>query len=316
MDSLFLEADAPGDPPEGSKPEKARAWLSRCNKDPSTDCWAVLEYLLDAGLPIEESRDPQNAHMRRGNDHSLNRIDRLLTKSGLMFEASTLRYADGSARPAKPEFDVATESHAAPTREAAPDESFDIISSIFKSSPGSSSQKVHAAYSGVQSPRSNGGTARLFISHSSADQDLADAFVDLLETGIQGLSSSHIFCTSLEGLGIPAGMNFVEHIRGQLSGCTAFIPLVSSNYVRSDFCLCELGATWALLNRMLPVIAPAFDTDRVPGILRGVQYKKLDLSSDLDDIRDHIVPILAIAPGPTARWNKKRDHFLRHMVIP
>jgi hypothetical protein len=253
--------------------------------------------------------------MRSGNDHCLNRIDRILTKFGLAFEASALRFTDGSARPAKPKYDAITESTVTPGQETEPDDLFYSFGSVFKPSPASSSPSSDAANSRVKSPNADGGTARLFISHSSADQELADAFVDLLETGIQGLSSSHIFCTSLEGLGIPAGMNFVEHIREQLGGCTAFVPLISSNYVQSDFCLCELGATWALLNRMLPVIAPAFDTERVPGILRGVQYKKLDISSDLDDIRDHIVPILAIESGPTARWNKKRDHFLKFLAI-
>jgi hypothetical protein len=29
LDNLFLHADAPGDPPEGSKPVKTQAWLRR-----------------------------------------------------------------------------------------------------------------------------------------------------------------------------------------------------------------------------------------------------------------------------------------------
>jgi hypothetical protein len=33
LDSLFLYADAPGEPPEGSKPVKTLAWLRRINKE-------------------------------------------------------------------------------------------------------------------------------------------------------------------------------------------------------------------------------------------------------------------------------------------
>lgn len=39
----------------------------------------------------------------------------------------------------------------------------------------------------------------LFISHSSADKYLIDAFVDLLQTGI-GLNHNQVFCTSLENV--------------------------------------------------------------------------------------------------------------------
>ena len=32
LNNLFLHADAPGEPPEGSKPVKTQAWLRRINK--------------------------------------------------------------------------------------------------------------------------------------------------------------------------------------------------------------------------------------------------------------------------------------------
>ncbi len=42
----------------------------------------------------------------------------------------------------------------------------------------------------------------LFISHAEVDKPLVDPFVDLLQTGID-VPRTSIFCTSLEGMGIP-----------------------------------------------------------------------------------------------------------------
>jgi len=51
--------------------------------------------------------------------------------------------------------------------------------------------------------------AKVFISHSVKDKELANAMVDLLQTGI-GINTNDIFCSSVEGLGIPGGANFIK----------------------------------------------------------------------------------------------------------
>lgn len=55
----------------------------------------------------------------------------------------------------------------------------------------------------------------LFVSHASADKELIDAFVDLLQTGI-GLNHDQVFCTSLEGLDIPKGKDFINFIHERM----------------------------------------------------------------------------------------------------
>ena len=47
MDNLFMYADAPGDPPEGSKITKATEWLRRINKDISINPLIVLGLLIE-----------------------------------------------------------------------------------------------------------------------------------------------------------------------------------------------------------------------------------------------------------------------------
>lgn len=56
MDSLFMYAEAPGDPPDGSKPVKALEWLRRINKEGGERTLSIIgrivEKYLEAPAPI------------------------------------------------------------------------------------------------------------------------------------------------------------------------------------------------------------------------------------------------------------------------
>ena len=58
LDNLFTYAGASGDPPEGSKPAKALAWLRLTNKDEQTNPLAVIGKVIETYM--EEPLDPQN----------------------------------------------------------------------------------------------------------------------------------------------------------------------------------------------------------------------------------------------------------------
>jgi hypothetical protein len=83
--------------------------------------------------------------------------------------------------------------------------------------------------------------AKIFISHASADQKLEDAFARLLEVRI---NQKHIFGTSLEDQGIPAGEDFKSFIQKKFEESEIVVALITENYYASAFCMCELGATW------------------------------------------------------------------------
>src|SRR5437588_4965280 len=50
VDSLFMYANAPGDPPEGSKPVKVEEWLRRTNKDVAVEPLEVLGRIVEKYL--------------------------------------------------------------------------------------------------------------------------------------------------------------------------------------------------------------------------------------------------------------------------
>lgn len=56
LDSLFLYSDAPGDPPEGSKPVKTQAWLRRINMESELPL-NVLGKLIEPYMELPENDD-------------------------------------------------------------------------------------------------------------------------------------------------------------------------------------------------------------------------------------------------------------------
>lgn len=150
---------------------------------------------------------------------------------------------------------------------------------------------------------------KIFISHASEDKILADAFVDLLVLGLN-INTSDFFCTSLEGLGIPSGENFIEFIQRQIEGCRIVIPLLSPNYYESRFCLCELGASWILSRALYPILVPPLQISDVDDILLKKQIKMIDKGDHLDDLRDDLTKKLSLNGIRSSRWGTKKDRFL------
>jgi hypothetical protein len=153
----------------------------------------------------------------------------------------------------------------------------------------------------------------IFISHSSKDKELADELVDLLQTGLN-ISSKDIFCSSLEGLGIPSGKNFISYIKEKLQSPEIVLILLTENYFSSEFCLCELGATWAMSHNFLPIIVPPLSYDDVKGILVGMQLTNITDPTSLTEFRMQIEELLNLTDVNSARWESKRNSFLKEIA--
>lgn len=99
LDSLFMYAEAPGDPPEGSKPVKALEWLRRINKEGGDRTLSILGRIVEKYLedpePIstwhsEEAIKTQKARIARIKD--------ALARAGLTYSSGgTLTHGQGIA---------------------------------------------------------------------------------------------------------------------------------------------------------------------------------------------------------------------------
>jgi hypothetical protein len=148
----------------------------------------------------------------------------------------------------------------------------------------------------------------VFISHAQADKALVDKFVDLLQTGLN-ISHKDIFCTSLEGLGIPRGETFVSFIREKMAGAKFVIMLITPRYYESAFCLCELGATWLAKEDAFPILVPPLGYENLKAVLHGVQSGPINDKDVLNELRDRLTAA-GLASAATGRWEAKRDEFI------
>lgn len=80
LDSLFMYAGAPGDPPEGSKHVKALEWLRLLNKDHSVEPLTVLGQIIEGYM--EYVPNPFNSEKQAENKK---RIEEALTKTKLRY---------------------------------------------------------------------------------------------------------------------------------------------------------------------------------------------------------------------------------------
>ena len=98
---------------------------------------------------------------------------------------------------------------------------------------------------------------KIFISHSSANEDYGDALVELLRGS--GIKDDKIIFTSNTAYGIPPGCNIFDWLKLQISENPFVIYLLSEEYYKSVACLNEMGAAWIVENEHVMIFTPGFD---------------------------------------------------------
>jgi hypothetical protein len=103
LDNLFLHADAPGDPPEGSKPVKTQAWLRRINKE-SENPLVALGKLIECYMEIPEQDEGENTFFGSpiGNPKKefKEKLESILSRCNLTYMSGGY-VSDGSSAPSR-----------------------------------------------------------------------------------------------------------------------------------------------------------------------------------------------------------------------
>ena len=84
MDSLFMHAGAPGDPPPESKHAKALAWLRRVNKDEEVNPMEVLGQIIEGYM--EEERPEPIESWDKDKWEKIDRLKKALAKANLSYQ--------------------------------------------------------------------------------------------------------------------------------------------------------------------------------------------------------------------------------------
>lgn len=149
----------------------------------------------------------------------------------------------------------------------------------------------------------------IFISHSSKDKALVEQFVDeILQLGM-GISSDRILCTSIEEMTIPNGEKMREWIHEKIENCSLVFLMISPNYKKSEICLNEMGAVWALEKDVKILLLPGIDYGNFGWLEEIRQAGHIESEGVLDQLYDDIRTEYG-SDKKVAEWGRHRKKFL------
>lgn len=150
----------------------------------------------------------------------------------------------------------------------------------------------------------------IFISHSSKDKEIVEAFSDkVLRLGL-GVSSEKIRCTSIEGAGIPNGEKMRDWIHENIKDCSLAVLMISPAYQKSQICLNEMGAIWALEKQVKILLLPGIEYKTMGWLDEIRQAGHIDNEATLDTLVEEIRTLFGMDFN-VAEWGRNRKAFLK-----
>lgn len=149
----------------------------------------------------------------------------------------------------------------------------------------------------------------VFISHSSNDAAIINAFkTHILIAGI-GLTDNNIICTSFEETGINASDNIPEYIKDNIENSQVVLCMISQNYRHSEVCQNEVGAAWALKKKIIQIVLPDSTFDNIGWLMNLDKAVKIDKSYSLDNLQGNLCDFLSLPIKSAKQWNPHKDNF-------
>ena len=156
-------------------------------------------------------------------------------------------------------------------------------------------------------------TPMVFVSHSAKDKRFVEAFVDMLES--LGFTSENLFCSSVEGYGIPLSNDIFETLRALFSEHDLFVIFIHSpRYYSSAISLNEMGAAWVLRTDFCSILTKDMEFSGMKGVLNAnsisIKVDSEDAPARLTELKDQLLKKFSLIPIDQTRWERKRNVFL------
>lgn len=154
---------------------------------------------------------------------------------------------------------------------------------------------------------------KIFISHASADKEIVSEFVDNILVSGCGVGLDDIFYTSREDTGVTNGDDIPSAIKDGILESKLFFMMISDNYRKSEVCLNEMGAAWAVkdIDKCI-LLLPNVGFDRIGWLMSLNKGTKITDDEGLDSIRDLISDRLDVQMK-TSTWNRSKSTFLSNI---
>ena len=156
-------------------------------------------------------------------------------------------------------------------------------------------------------------TPLVFISHSSKDKRFVEALVDLLES--LGFTSENLFCSSIDGYGIPLSHDIFETLRALFSEHELYVIFIHSpRYYDSAVSLNEMGAAWVLKTDFCSILTNDMEFGGMKGVVNAgsllIKVDSDDAPSRLTKLKDLLTRKFSLIPMDQIKWERKRKGFL------
>ncbi|MBY0206785.1 toll/interleukin-1 receptor domain-containing protein [Paenibacillus cucumis (ex Kampfer et al. 2016)] len=155
---------------------------------------------------------------------------------------------------------------------------------------------------------------KIFISHASVDERFVTPLVDFLQSQFS-LVRDDFFYTSDEELN--PGEDWVNAIEVGMKEANLIIPIITPNYMESQFCLCELGAAWINNKNLVPVVIPPLDYRALQSTpYRSKQVITLNSRDGLNRLFDAFTRREIGKGALLARFLKRTERFQKDHLEP
>lgn len=156
-------------------------------------------------------------------------------------------------------------------------------------------------------------TPMVFVSHSAKDKRFVEALVDLLES--LGFTSVNLFCSSVDGYGIPLSNDIFETLRALFSEHDLYVIFIHSpRYYSSAVSLNEMGAAWVLKTDFCSILTNDMEFGGMKGVVNAsslsIKVDSEEASARLTELKDLLTKKFSLIPMDQTKWERKRKGFL------
>lgn len=151
----------------------------------------------------------------------------------------------------------------------------------------------------------------IFISHSSADKEIARCLIGLLRSAILGITPEGIRCTSVPGFRLPGGADADDQLRKEMVDARIFVGLLTEESLASTYVLFELGSRWGAGLQLTPLLAAGMSPSQLRAPLNRLNAHSCNVSEHLYQLVNEVGSALGLSVATTDVYRRNVEELVR-----